>query len=1253
MKTVFQKAVSLILSLAVLLGTTPLMGMAASAAENGGVTAYYCDSGLFKDSNYTTEADNAFRSTITGVEVREDTQMIGGSAFESCKELTAVAIPDSVTTIGNRAFYQCAKLKSVIFGKNSQLNLIGEYAFFQCAALTAIVIPDGVTAIGNEAFQLCGIKSITFGEGSKLKSIGESAFECCGNLTEIRIPDSVTTIGNHALQQCTNLKSVTFGEGSKLQSIGEFAFLSDENLTDFEIPQSVTEIGREAFFFCSSLTRIEIPHGVTTLGADFDDQTFGACTGLTCVTVSDSLPAHADTFNGCTSLSNLYVIGSQKPSAMREVTNVFFFSENPDGTYKLENYSGTGAGRVIPTELYGKEINPPIQEADLHTQEVIAYCDGAKIYKNQDKTGEIGPGDPYRFMISKVEFTGADIQTITAPGSYEGAFLNCTGLTEITVPASVTQIGTNSFRDCTGLKNIAFENGSKLQSIGSQAFDGCVKLSGIDLPGGVTSIDMYAFNGCVKLSGIDLPGGITGISSNTFNNCTSLTDIAIPDNVTKIENMAFNGCTSLKSVTFGKDSKLQSIGSSTFWGCTGLTGIVIPKSVTTFGSGVFFGCASLNKIAVEPGNTVLYTDNSGVLFYTDPTAGKTLLRCPAGKSGTYEIPDGIVRMDEGAFSGCTGLTGVTIPASIQSIPPYAFDGCTVLNLVKFGGSAVINEWVSSCAFDTGKNTLMFIVPKGKKDYYKGCLIGTVMGGTTPEIKEEMHITAFVPLPARTVPVGTAQTELNLPDSLSATADGTEHSAVDGVTWTSSPAYDKDTVGTYTFTAALPPWVTLESGLASPEITVRVAETGKAITAFSIGKYAGVLDEAAHTVTVSVPFGTDVTALTPTIAVSKNAGVSPASGAARNFTKPVVYTVTAENGETQTYTVTVAVSKDTRETGKTITAFSFGKYAGVLDEAARTVTVKVPYGTDVTAFTPTIAVSKNAGVSPASGAARNFTNPIVYTVTAENGETQTYTVTVNIMEEEAGNSSNTEAAVPALPVSVTDMATGVTADLTGAEFPAGVTGVTLSAQQEHNSAADPQTANVLRLAVSDAGLNVIGTPSVYNLKLLDRSGNVISGFNGKVTVKIPLPAGLRGVPHVFRYEESTGALTDMNAVAEDGFLVFSTEHFSHYAVAGVGDSITLDTTSYAMPFKGSYQIGMKLTGAKAASVQFHSTNDRTAAVTKLKNGNYQVTGKDSGTAYIMFDVYDNKNRLLTHASVRIDVKTGIRPRGDSARQTGMF
>lgn len=80
-----------------------------------------------------------------------------------------------------------------------------------------------------------------------------------------------------------------------------------------------------------------------------------------------------------------------------------------------------------------------------------------------------------------------------------------------------------------------------------------------------------------------------------------------------------------------------------------------------------------------------------------------------------------------------------------------------------------------------------------------------------------------------------------------------------------------------------------------------------ITSFVIGSAEGVIDESAHTVTVEVPSGTEVTALEPTIAVSDDASVSPASGVAQDFTSPVTYTVTAEAGNTQDYAVTVNVA----------------------------------------------------------------------------------------------------------------------------------------------------------------------------------------------------------------------------------------------------------------------------------------------------------------------------------------------------------
>jgi formylglycine-generating enzyme required for sulfatase activity len=114
---------------------------------------------------------------------------------------------------------------------------------------------------------------------------------------------------------------------------------------------------------------------------------------------------------------------------------------------------------------------------------------------------------------------------------------------------------------------------------------------------------------------------------------------------------------------------------------------------------------------------------------------------------------------------------------------------------------------------------------------------------------------------------------------------------------------------------------------------------------------------------------------------------------QDFDSPVTYTVTAEDDSTQDYTVTVTVELNW---AKAITAFNFASPSatGTINEASHTIAVTVPYGTAVTALVPTI-THTGASVNPASGFAQNFTNPVIYTVTAENASTQNYTVTVTV------------------------------------------------------------------------------------------------------------------------------------------------------------------------------------------------------------------------------------------------------------------
>ena len=144
----------------------------------------------------------------------------------------------------------------------------------------------------------------------------------------------------------------------------------------------------------------------------------------------------------------------------------------------------------------------------------------------------------------------------------------------------------------------------------------------------------------------------------------------------------------------------------------------------------------------------------------------------------------------------------------------------------------------------------------------------------------------------------------------------------------------------------------------------------------------------------VPSGTDVTNLVPVISVSDKATVNPASGMPQDFTQPVSYTVTAEDGSQAVYSVMVIKVKSSE---KRILSFRFDAIDlnATIDESTKEIAATVPMGTDVSALVPTITVSNGASIDPVSGMATDFTQPITYTVTAEDGSQASYTAIVTV------------------------------------------------------------------------------------------------------------------------------------------------------------------------------------------------------------------------------------------------------------------
>ena len=260
--------------------------------------------------------------------------------------------------------------------------------------------------------------------------------------------------------------------------------------------------------------------------------------------------------------------------------------------------------------------------------------------------------------ISSIKFP----QTLTKIG--KTAFEGCTGLTSISFPASLTTIDMGAFEGCTGLTNLDLSGCTSLTTIGSNAFSGCTGLTSLDLSGctSLTTIDYSAFKDCTGLTNLDLSA------------CTSLTTI---DGSNSMNGGAFSGCTGLTSISL--PASLTTIGIGAFYKCKGLTSISLPASLTTIGGLAFFGCTSLTSLTVDSRNTK-YKSINNIIYTKD---GLTLVVAAAGSLRAVNIPVTVTTIYDVAFAYCTGLTSIRLPANLTEIGLGAFYGCTGLTSAVF------------------------------------------------------------------------------------------------------------------------------------------------------------------------------------------------------------------------------------------------------------------------------------------------------------------------------------------------------------------------------------------------------------------------------------------------------------------------------------------------------------------------------------------------------------------------------------------
>jgi len=295
------------------------------------------------------------------------------------------------------------------------------------------------------------------------------------------------------------------------------------------------------------------------------------------------------------------------------------------------------------------------------------------------------------------------------------AFWHCTTVSNVTIPATVTNIVKPCFQGCARLHAITVEDSNPVyRSLEGVLFDRsqttlirypATRTGEYAVPEGVATIDYGAFSGNSHLTRVIIPEGVTKLGAEAFESCTGLTNFTIPESLT-------------------------SISSEAFLFCSGLIEIRIPKAVASIGTSAFYGCASLQAINVDALNSK-YCSIDGVLLSGSRT---TLIRCPGGKGGAYSIPEGVWRLDFAAFAGCGGLTSIAFPASLASPVASVFLGCTNLTAI------LVDAANASCSSVDG---LLLNQPQTLLRYCPGGRTGTCL---VPDTVTNVSSSAFADCP---------------------------------------------------------------------------------------------------------------------------------------------------------------------------------------------------------------------------------------------------------------------------------------------------------------------------------------------------------------------------------------------------------------------------------------------------------------------------------------------------------------------------
>lgn len=685
---------------------------------------------LFNNATFANDADIVIPSHI---------QEIGEYAFANCATLKKITIedtkenPSALAKISTRAFWKCTGLASITFPTN--LKTLGDESFSGCTAFTKVTIPNNVITLGAKAFSDCtAVTEIEL--ASAISEMGTGIFQKNTSLTSVKIPDGIKLISGYMFADCTSLTTVEIA--GTVAEIGNYAF-SNTALNKVDIPGSVKTVGTYVFNKCKALTTVNVADGVETLG----DHLFLDCAALTSVTIADSVTSIGDSaFSNCTSLNN--------PILPKELTRI--------GNYLFSNCR---ALTVISTSDRTAQTDEKLTLPDTVTYIGTSAFDGCvaitgvTIPKNVTEIGKSA------FLNCK-SLSSVTIESLEIKKCGTSIFQSCQiaevvfpkGLTEIpaylfnkagfitevtiTIPKTVTQIGNYAFGggekdgEAINVAKFVFEEGSKLEIIGTNAFEYCVNITEFKIPETVTIIGSAAFARCQKLKEITIPENVVGIGANAFLECKNLTTVYFNAIAVLTSNQnIFKGC-NLHTILLGE--KIMILPANLFRGANFATisndseakliKLMVPASVVEIGDYALANIANISEVIFAEGSMLktigAYAFNSckELTACELPATVETIGAFAFGecaKLKAMNLPETVISIGSGAFKNCESITSYVVPKGIRKIEDDTFYGNAELTSITFEEAETAADVVASIganAFAECPKLAEIVIPEG-------------------------------------------------------------------------------------------------------------------------------------------------------------------------------------------------------------------------------------------------------------------------------------------------------------------------------------------------------------------------------------------------------------------------------------------------------------------------------------------------------------------------------------------------------------